>query len=70
MVLYIKIILDIIIYENFWKSQSNSLAFEVTIYNIKCQDGTIIQSIDSANQKCIFTCILDLYGDDVKSNFI
>ena len=56
MVLYIKIILDIIIYENFWKSQSNSLAFEVIIYNIKCQDGTIIQSIDSANQKYIFSC--------------
>ena len=59
-----------IIYENFWKSQSNSLTFEVTIYKIKCQDRTIIQSIDSANQKYIFSCILDLFRDDVKSNFI
>ena len=103
-----------IIYENFGKSQSKSQTSEVTIYNIKCQDGTIIQIIDtpgfgdtdgikkdieitqkirqtfidklnsitcicfvaqscnarlSANQKYIFNCILDLFGDDVKSNF-
>ena len=103
-----------IIYENFGKSQSKSQTSEVTIYNIKCHDGTIIQIIDtpgfgdtdgikkdieitqkirqtfidklnsitcicfvaqscnarlSANQKYIFNCILDLFGDDVKSNF-
>lgn len=104
-----------IIYEDFNKKQDESQTTEVTIYNIKAQDGTIIQIIDtpgfgdtggikkdieitqkirqtfidklssitcicfvaqscnarlSANQKYIFNCILDLFGDDVKSNFI
>ena len=103
-----------IIYENFNKKQDHSQTSEVTVYNIKGLDGTIIQIIDtpgfgdtggikkdieitqkirqtfidklnsitcicfvaqssnarlSANQKYIFNCILDLFGDDVKSNF-
>ena len=103
-----------IIFENFGKTQDKSQTSEVTIYNIKASDGTIIQIIDtpgfgdtggikkdieitqqirqafidklnsitcicfvaqscnarlSANQKYIFNCILDLFGDDVKSNF-
>ena len=105
----------IIINEEFNKKQDQSQTSEVTIYNIKTPDGTIIQIIDtpgfgdtggikkdieitqkirqkfideltaitcicfvaqscnarlSANQKYIFNCILDLFGDDVKSNFI
>ena len=104
----------IIIYENFNKKQDHSQTSEVTVYNIKGKDGTIIQIIDtpgfgdtggikkdieitqkirqifinkinsitcicfvaqscnarlSSNQKYIFNCILDLFGDDVKSNF-
>ena len=103
-----------IIHENFNKKQDHSQTSEVTVYNIKGLDGTIIQIIDtpgfgdtggikkdieitqkirqtfidqlnsitcicfvaqssnarlSANQKYIFNCILDLFGDDVKSNF-
>ncbi len=103
-----------IIYENFGNTQAKSQTSEVTIYNIKASDGTIIQIVDtpgfgdtggikkdieitqkirqtfidklssitcicfvaqscnarlSANQKYIFNCILDLFGDDVKSNF-
>ena len=105
----------IIIFEQFNKKQDESQTSEVTIYNIRAPDGTIIQIIDtpgfgdtggikkdieitqkirqafidkltsitcicfvaqscnarlSANQKYIFNCILDLFGDDVKSNFI
>lgn len=101
--------------EQYNKKQDESQTTEVTIYNIKTPDGTIIQIIDtpgfgdtggikkdieitqkirktfieklnsitcicfvaqsynarlSANQKYIFNCILDLFGDDVKSNFI
>ena len=105
----------LIIFEQFNKKQDESQTSEVTVYNIKVPDGTIIQIIDtpgfgdtggikkdieitqkirqafidklssitcicfvaqscnarlSANQKYIFNCILDLFGDDVKSNFI
>ena len=105
----------LMIYEQFNKKQDESQTSEVTVYNIKAPDGTIIQIIDtpgfgdtggikkdieitqkirqafidqlssitsicfvaqscnarlSANQKYIFNCILDLFGDDVKSNFI
>ena len=105
----------VIINEQFNKKQDESQTSEVTIYNVKVPDGTIIQIIDtpgfgdtggikkdieitqkirqtfidklnsitcicfvaqscnarlSANQKYIFNCILDLFGDDVKSNFI
>ena len=105
----------VMINEKFNKKQDESQTTEVTIYNIKTPDGTIIQIIDtpgfgdtggikkdieitqkirqtfidkltsitcvcfvaqscnarlSANQKYIFNCILDLFGDDVKSNFI
>ena len=105
----------VIINEEFNKKQDQSQTSEVTIYNVKAPDGTIIQIIDtpgfgdtggikkdieitqkirqkfideltsitcicfvaqscnarlSANQKYIFNCILDLFGDDVKSNFI
>ena len=104
----------VIINEEFNKKQDQSQTTEVTIYNVKAPDGTIIQIIDtpgfgdtggikkdieitqkirqkfidelsaitcicfvaqscnarlSANQKYIFNCILDLFGDDVKSNF-
>lgn len=103
-----------IIFENFGKTNDKSQTSEVSIYNIKASDGTIIQIVDtpgfgdtggikkdieitqkirqafidklnsitcicfvaqscnarlSANQKYIFNCILDLFGDDVKSNF-
>lgn len=103
-----------IIFENFGKKQDHSQTSEVSIYNIKAPDGTIIQIVDtpgfgdtggikedikitqkirqtfidklsaitcicfvaqscnarlSANQKYIFNCILDLFGNDVKSNF-
>ena len=105
----------VMINEQFEKKQDESQTTEVTVYNIKTPDGTIIQIIDtpgfgdtggikkdieitqkirqtfidklssitgicfvaqscnarlSANQKYIFNCILDLFGDDVKSNFI
>jgi len=105
----------LMIHEQFNKKQDESQTSEVTIYNIRAPDGTIIQIIDtpgfgdtggikkdieitqkirqafidkltsitcicfvaqscnarlSANQKYIFNCILDLFGDDVKSNFI
>lgn len=105
----------LIIFEQFNKKQDESQTSEVTIYNIKSPDGTILQIIDtpgfgdtggikkdieitqkirqafidkltsitcicfvaqscnarlSSNQKYIFNCILDLFGDDVKSNFI
>ena len=105
----------VIINETFNKKQDESQTSEVTIYNVKAPDGTIIQIIDtpgfgdtqgikkdieitqkirqkfidelssitcicfvaqscnarlSANQKYIFNCIMDLFGDDVKSNFI
>ena len=105
----------IMINEKFEKKQDESQTTEVTLYNIKTPDGTIIQIIDtpgfgdtggikkdieitqkirqtfidklssitcicfvaqssnarlSANQKYIFNCILDLFGDDVKGNFI
>ena len=105
----------IMINEKFEKKQDESQTTEVTIYNIKTPDNTIIQIIDtpgfgdtggikkdieitqkirqtfidklssitcicfvaqssnarlSANQKYIFNCILDLFGDDVKGNFI
>lgn len=104
-----------IIHEEFNKKQDESQTSEVTVYNIKSPDGTILQIIDtpgfgdtdgikkdmeitqkirqafidklssitcicfvaqscnarlSANQKYIFNCILDLFGDDVKANFI
>ena len=36
-----------IIYENFGKTQDKSQTTEVTIYNIKASDGTIIQIIDT-----------------------
>ena len=36
-----------IIYENFNKKQSHSQTSEVTVYNIKGLDGTIIQIIDT-----------------------
>lgn len=104
-----------IIYEQFNKGNDKSQTSEVTVYNIKASDGTVLQIIDtpgfgdtggikkdieitqkirqafidelssitcicfvaqacnarlSANQKYIFNYILDLFGDDVKSNFI
>ena len=104
-----------IIHEQFNKGNDKSQTSEVTVYNIKAPDGTVLQIIDtpgfgdtggikkdieitqkirqafidelssitcicfvaqacnarlSANQKYIFNCILDLFGDDVKSNFI
>ena len=105
----------LIIFEQFNKKQDQSQTSEVTVYNIRAPDGTIIQIVDtpgfgdtggikkdieitqkirqafidklssitcicfvaqscnarlSLNQKYIFNCILDLFGDDVKSNFI